>query len=287
MFGARYVAVLLAVSGHSCSALKVAVLGGSGFVGSRVCKTLVDSGANVISVSASGVAPAWAAGEPWAKSVEWKKNELTRGAREVLVESLGSPDAVVSSVGAIGFDVQGLLLGNGVANAEAAKAAKAAGASRFVYVSVASEVTDSRGWLPPFFAGYFDGKAQAEAAILDAGFDSATFVRPSFIYGGDDFGLFPPRVNGAYGSAVEELLSAGPFVAIANVLPGLLKVALRPPVSVDAVAGAAAAAAMGKVEAPILDGTPAINEAAGQKKASGLTDFVSSIKDKVSESSTV
>ena len=93
MFGARYVAVLLAVSGHSCSALKVAVLGGSGFVGSRVCKTLVDSGANVISVSASGVAPAWAAGEPWAKSVEWKKNELTRGAREVLVESLGSPDA--------------------------------------------------------------------------------------------------------------------------------------------------------------------------------------------------
>ena len=129
--------------------------------------------------------------------------------REALLEAVGKPDAVVSCVGAIGFDMQGLLVGNGIANVEGAKAAKAAGASRFVYVSVASEVADSRGWLPNFFGGYFDGKAQAEAAIVECfGAEGATFVRPSFIYGGDSFGLFPPRVNDAYGSGVEELLSS-------------------------------------------------------------------------------
>ena len=262
--------------------LKVTVLGGTGFVGSRVCKTLVNGGAEVTSVSARGEVPKWCAGEPWASAVEWRKNDITRGPREQLVEAVGSPDAVISTVGAIGFDVQGLLLGNGVANAEGAKAAKAAGAKRFVYVSVASEVADAKGWLPPFFGGYFDGKAQAEQAIQDAGFESSsTFVKPSFIYGGDEFGLFPPRVNGAYGSAVEELLSAGPIVALANVLPGLLKVALRPPVSVDSVAGAAAA--LGNVDAPVLDGTTAINEAAGAAKATGLSDFIATVKDKAGE----
>lgn len=264
----------------TASALKVTVLGGSGFVGSRVCKTLVDAGAEVVSLSASGAAPC---SEEWTKAVVWRKNNLLRGPREQLIEAMGQPDAVVSAVGVIGFDVQGSLLGNGVANAEGAKAAKAAGASRFVYVSVASDVTNAKGWLPLWgIEGYFDGKAQAEQAILDAGFKATTFVRPSFIYGGDSFGLFPPRVNAAYGSAVEELLSAGPIVALANALPGLLKVALRPPVSVDAVAGAAAAAALGKLDAVVLDGTPSINEAAGQPKATGLSDFINGIKDKLS-----
>lgn len=270
--------VAIALLASNAASLKVTVMGGTGFVGSRVVKSLVEQGASVTSVSASGMAPS----DSWAQSVEWQKCDLTRGPREQLAKAIGSPDVVVSCVGAIGFDRQGLLLGNGVANVEAARAAKVAGAKRFVYVSVSDDVTASRDWLPDFFAGYFDGKKDAEDAILEANFDDgATFLRPSFIYGGDSFGLFPPRVNGAYGSAVEEILSSAPIVALANLLPGLLKVALRPPVSVEAVAGAAASAAQGKVGAAVLEGTTAINDAAGMESAKGLTEFIEKIKTRL------
>lgn len=261
----------------------VTILGGSGFVGSRVCKLLVEQGAQVVSVSKSGKVPADCAGEPWAASVDWRAGDLTRGSREDLLASLGSPDAVVSCVGSIGFDVQGLLLGNGVANVEAARAAKNAGAKKFVYVSVASEVEDSRNWLPAFFKGYFDGKAQAEAAIAEEfGESGFTFVKPTFIYGGDSFGLFPPRVNTGYGSGVEELLSSDLIQKVADALPGLIKVALRPPVSVDAVASACSAAVLGNAVG-VIDGTAAINAAAGQPAATGLTDLIAGIKEKISE----
>ena len=65
---------------------QVTVLGGSGFTGSRVCKALVDGGAEVVSVSKGGKAPAWAAGEAWASSVDWRSNDLCRGSREALRE---------------------------------------------------------------------------------------------------------------------------------------------------------------------------------------------------------
>ena len=50
--------------------------------------------------------------------------------------------------------MQGLILGNGVANVAAAAAAKEAGVGKYVFVSVASEVADSASWLPNFFSGY-------------------------------------------------------------------------------------------------------------------------------------
>lgn len=161
---------------------------------------------------------------------------------------------------------------------------KKSGVRKFVYVSVASEVANCfPAWLPSFFGGYFDGKAQAEEAITDAvGEGNACFVKPTFIYGGESFGLFPPRVNGAYGAAVEELLMLQPFQAAANVLPGLIKVALRPPVSVDAVAGACAAFVVGDTDATTIDGTVAINAAARQPDATGLTDLAAKVKDMVS-----
>ena len=263
-------------------ALKVTVLGGSGFTGSRVCKALTEAGAEVTSVSKSGKAPAWCASEAWTQQVSWRANELTRGPREALQEAIGKPDAVVSCIGAIGFDRQGLLQGNGVANVEAAAAAKVAGAQRMTYVSVSSEVVDAAGWLPPFFAGYFEGKSAAEDAVNGEFGESACVVRPTFIYGGDEFGLFPPRVSGWYGAIIEELLSNGVFVKGAEVLPGLLGVALLPPVSVDAVAAACAAHALGKLSGGGLDGTAAINAAAGLPPASGLTDAIEGIKGKVS-----
>ena len=130
----------------------------------------------------------------------------------------------------------------------------------------------------------------AEAAFTEAAGESARtcFIRPTFIYGGDDFGLFPPRVNSGYGSAVEELLSADLIQGIADKLPDVLSfitVALRPPVSVDAVAGAAAAAALGADTTGVLETTSSINAAAEQPAATGLTDAIAALKGKFSEAS--
>lgn len=234
------------------------------------------------SVSSSGAAPDWCAGEPWASSVEWRANDLTDGSREKLEQAIGAPDAVVSCVGTIGFDVQELLKGNGFANVEAANAASKAGVGRFVYVGVAPEVADAQGWLYPQAKGYFDGKRQAADAIVAAFGEGASCVNPSFIYGGEGFGLFPPRVSAGYGSCVEELLSAAPLQKLADALPGLLKVALRPPVSVDGVAAACAKAALGTADFAALDGTAAINAVAGLPPASGLTDLLGGLKEKAS-----
>lgn len=258
----------------------VTVLGGSGFVGSRVCKLLVEEGALVTSVSPSGKVPDWCKGQAWTESVTWKATSFLRGARENLEEAIGSPSVVVSCIGAVGFDGQQLVQGNGKANVEAVRAAKKAGTvTKYVYVSVATEVADASGWLPGFFENYFKGKNQAEAAMVEAmGEDATCIVRPSFIYGGDSFGLFPPRVTAGYGAAIEQILSNGVVTKLADALPGLLKVALRPPVSVDAVAAACAGAALGTVPAATYDGTSAINGATGRPTATGLTDLLDGLK---------
>ena len=142
--------------------LSVTVIGGTGFVGSRVCKLLVEGGASPVrSISRSGSIPSWCKGEPWTDSVEWIANDLIRGSRESLNVALGTPEAVVSCVGAVGFDTQLLLLGNGKANSDAAREIKAIGsAKKYVYVSVASEVVkceNSFPGLPAWFSGYFEG----------------------------------------------------------------------------------------------------------------------------------
>ena len=266
--------------------LKVTVVGGSGFVGSRVCKILVvDCGAEVTSVSKSGQAPQWAAGQEWTGSVDWKAADLLSADEASLDAAMGSPDAVVSTVGVVGTDLDVLLKGNGDTNAAAFASCKRKGVSRIAYVSVAEEVAACQeNWLPKFFSGYFDGKVIAEAAALEAlGGDTGQLclVKPTFIYGGESFGLLPPRVTYDYGSGIEQLLSFGLIKAIADITPGLIKVALRPPVSVDSVASACAAAALGKEAAngKVLDGTKAVNAATDQPDATGLSEAFEWTKD--------
>ena len=88
-------------------------------------------------------------------------------------------------------------------------------------------------------------------------------------------------MNDEYGAGVEELLMLPPLQVLADVTPGLIKVALRPPVSVDSVAGACARAVTEEsgVVLPTLDGTNAINEYSGQPKSTGLTEALAWSKD--------
>lgn len=262
------VATLLSFS----SALSVTVLGGTGFVGSRVCQQLVAEGASVTSFSKTGQVPKWCADEDWTKGVEWKSVDLLSAGCEGALKGTKS-DAVISCVGVVGTDPEQLRQGNGEANVRAFGALGPV--DRASLVSVASEVAAcEENWLPEFFGGYFEGKKAAEEAALEAvGGDSSKLctVKPTFIYGGDSFGLLPPRVTYDYGSGIEQLLSFGLITALADVTPGLIKVALRPPSSVDAVAAACVAGALGKVSGS-LDGGPAINKATNQPDATGLTE---------------
>mmetsp|Transcript_11104 Transcript_11104/g.23097 ORF Transcript_11104/g.23097 Transcript_11104/m.23097 type:complete len:339 (-) Transcript_11104:1313-2329(-) len=268
---------------------EVTVFGGGGFAGSRVCKLLVAQGASVTSISKSGTVPKWCKDEPWTKEIEWKSADLLSVEEYSLDEVVGSPDAIVSCVGVVGTDRNVLLKGNGDANVAAFNSAKRGGKlKRAVYISVGSEVDACKeNWLPEFFQGYFEGKILAEKAALDAvGGDEKKLclVKPTFIYGGSEFGLFPPRVNYEYGSAVEELLFFPPFKALADITPGLIKVALRPPVCVDSVAAACAKAATDDSGVlPTLDGTEEINGYSGQPKSTGLTDALEWGKEKAIE----
>ena len=261
------------------SSLSVTVFGGGGFTGSRVCKLLVNKGASVTSISKSGTVPSWCQDEEWSSKVEWKKGDLLSADDASLDMLVGSPDAVVSCVGVVGTDPDILLKGNGNANVAAFNSAKRGGKlQRAAYVSVGSEVDACKeNWLPEFFKSYFEGKIVAEKAAIDAmGGDAkkVCLVKPTFIYGGSEFGLLPPRVNYEYGSGVEELLMLPPFKILADITPGLIKVALRPPVCVDSVAAACAKAAMDEsgADLPVLDGTEDINGYSGQPKSTGLTD---------------
>jgi len=275
----------ITMSSNNSDGIKVTVVGGTGFVGSRVCQQLVNKGASVRSVSKNGSVPKWCLGEPWTNDVTWVSADLLAGDEVALDTAVGKPEAIVSCVGVVGTDRDELVQGNGATNIAAFASAKRGGrVKRSAFVSVASEVSScEENWLPEFFGGYFEGKKMSEEAARDVvGGDATqacTIVRPTFIYGGDAFGLLPPRVNFEYGSGVEELLSLGIFKVLADITPGLVKVALRPPSSVDAVAAACASAALDEIEGGVFDGTAAINVATNQPAATGLTEALAWAKE--------
>jgi hypothetical protein len=160
-----------------CNADTVTVLGGNGFVGSRVVQELVLHGDKVISVSKSGLRPSEnVMTKTVADKVKWLKGDpSTTDLQAVFRES----DAVVSCIGAIGFDEQVLRNVNGNVNAAAVRQAKDAGVKRFVYVSVSSLVPEALGGVLP---AYFDGKTTAEGAVKSLFGANAVFIKPSFIY---------------------------------------------------------------------------------------------------------
>ncbi|XRB00167.1 NAD(P)-bd_dom domain-containing protein [Pycnococcus provasolii] len=235
------------------SATSVAVVGGTGFVGSEVTKQLVAAGCDVKTVSRRG------AGD--VQGATYVAADALADSKEALVDALKGSDVVVSCVGTIGGDD---LAGNGTANVAIVEAAKEAGAKRFVYVSVASIVKDNVKGLGPLDA-YFNGKEAAEASVTSTFADNHAIVRPSFIFGGDQFNLTPPRVPTGYGKGVARLLSSGPIRTIANNTPGLIKLTLEPPVDVAAVAGAVVKCVVAEeASARVVDGTEDITKLADE-----------------------
>lgn len=258
------------------SAPRVAVFGGRGFIGSRVCRTLVQAGSEVVSVSLSSAQPEWATGEPWVQQVQWFSTDSAK-------KSLGQLDAAVSCVGnlrpssdwdgfwGLNWDDETLRRQNGDVTEEIAEAAQRAGARRFAYVSVSSDVAFAFGGA---LQGYIDGKKQGEAAVRRVYGDGAVIVGPSLVYGGGRFA--------AAGKAYEAITNSGPVKLQLSLLASLqqlsaaatgpweqpqdmaTKVALTPPVDVDTAALAIAAGVLGSTTESFINGSVEIRQVAGE-----------------------
>ncbi|KAJ7953404.1 NAD(P)-binding Rossmann-fold superfamily protein [Quillaja saponaria] len=206
---------------------RVVVLGGSGFVGSAICKNAVSKGIEVISLSRSGrpTSPS-----PWVDQVTWIPGDVFYvNWDEVLVGAT----AVVSTLGGFGSEEQMRRI-NGEANVVAVNAAKEYGIPKFILISVHDYN------LPSFLlsSGYFTGKRKAESEVLSKYPNSGVVLRPGFIYG-------KRRVDGFeipldwIGEPVERILRATEnFTKPLSSLPAS-DVLLTSPVSVDDVASAA------------------------------------------------
>lgn len=219
----------------SLAGKKVVVLGGSGFVGQRICEGLVAQGAKVVSLSRSG-APNLAA--PWASQVSWQSGDVLSSNLDPI---MNGAEAVISAIGTIGTADDET--GNGATNEAAAKAAKKANAKRFVLVSASKDVAEAG--VDAIFGPYVKGKRRAETAVANEFGANGVILQPSFIYGGEEFSATPPRVAGWYGEKVESLLSTGLFRSVASASPAALRLALSPPLAVEDVAAAAVAGAAG------------------------------------------
>ena len=174
-------------------AFRVAVFGGSGFIGSRICQTLATAGCEVVSISRAGQPPAWAADNSWSARVEWLSADML--ANSLVVLPLGKLDAAISCVGnsrpspiwqeffGLHWDPRAMSYENGLVNERIVRASRDAGATRFVYISLWSTSKFAFGG-PPGLAEYVEAKLAAENAArrVYGGDESVAFICPHLVY---------------------------------------------------------------------------------------------------------
>ncbi|RCV33452.1 hypothetical protein SEVIR_7G091800v4 [Setaria viridis] len=203
---------------------KIVVLGGSGFVGSAICKAAVSKGIEVVSLSRSG-RPSYS--DSWVDQVNWLAGDVFYARWD---EVLVGATAVVSTLGGFGNEEQMKRI-NGEANVIAVNAAKEYGVPKFILISVHDYN------LPSFLlsSGYFTGKREAESEVLSKYPASGVVLRPGFIYGKRKVNGFEIPLD-TVGQPLEKLLSSVEnFTKPLSSLPAS-DLVLAPPVSVDDVA---------------------------------------------------
>lgn len=203
---------------------RVVVLGGSGFVGSAICKAAVSKGIEVISLSRSG-RPTYSGS--WVDQVTWKSGDVFYVTWD---EVLTGATAVVSTIGGVGSEEQMLRI-NGEANVVAVNAAKEYGVPKFILISVHDYN------LPSFLlsSAYFTGKRKAESEVLSKYPNSGVVLRPTFIYGKRKVGDFEIPLD-LIGEPAERILRAiENFTKPLSSIPAS-DLLLAPPVSVDDLA---------------------------------------------------
>lgn len=203
---------------------RVVVLGGSGFVGSAICKAAASKGIEVISLSRSG-RPTNSGS--WVDQVNWISGDVFYVNWD---EVLNGATSVVSTLGGFGSEEQMLRI-NGEANVVAVNAAKEYGVPKFILISVHDYN------LPSFLlsSAYFTGKRKAESEVLSKYPNSGVVLRPAFIYGKRKVDGFEIPLD-LIGEPAERILRAiENFTKPLSSIPAS-DLLLAPPVSVDDLA---------------------------------------------------
>jgi len=148
--------------------VKVAVTGGTGFVGSRLLPTLASAGHEVRALTRRQM--------PAGDGITWVAGSLEDHAS--LRRLSEGADALIHVAGVINADAAGFEAGNVAGTAAVLEAAKASGVSRFVHVS-------SLAAREPELSQYGASKARSETLVRESGLDFA-IVRPPAVYGPGD-----------------------------------------------------------------------------------------------------
>ena len=145
------------------SARRLLVVGGSGYLGRHIVRAGLRQGLAVSSFSRSGAPP------PSVLTDDLQGTEWLSGSAEStddVAKALDGVGAVVSCLGTPFGTRESILRINGEANVAITKAAKEAGAERYVYVSAATfRLMEST--FPDSWGAYFEGKRLAEAAVAE------------------------------------------------------------------------------------------------------------------------
>jgi hypothetical protein len=141
--------------------------------------------------------------------------------------------------------------------------AKQAGVERFVAIGNDPKVRAFSKHLAPL-QKYAKGKETSEQIIKDCFPESYTIVQPSFMHGGEEFTMTPPRLPAKYGQVAEDLLGLYPFQSASESLPGLFGLLLMAPISRDRVATACVNSALGLAQGD-LDSRDEILKAASKR----------------------
>ena len=237
----------------------VLVFGGNGFVGSPVVAALLRRGALVTCVSRSGAAPA--GGIPG--STHFRATKALTDVRYVRGDLLDAESSwaqgalepgqfygAVSCVGAFGTDLEmERLCGDTTVNA--ARLCARLGARRFSFVSAAG--VDNPGVMGLPLAGYFRGKAKAEAAVLGGAFGrgGGTVLRAPFVHGDRTLGGVRLPLS-LLGAPMEAVLGSSPFRALSRMVPAL-STPLAVPIAVGDLAECATECVLGDRFSGVLE----------------------------------
>jgi nucleoside-diphosphate-sugar epimerase len=148
--------------------VKIAVTGGTGFVGSRLIEALVEAGHDISALTRRP--------KDGRRSVQWVAGSLED--QPALARLADGADALIHVAGVLKADQAGFEAGNFRGTAAIVSAARAAKVPRFVQVS-------SLAAREPELSLYGGSKARSEALVRDSGLDFA-IVRPPAVYGPGD-----------------------------------------------------------------------------------------------------
>lgn len=169
----------------------VIVVGGNGYVGSRMCEQAILNGYNVISISRSGTKPGWTSSDNiWSSKVEYVKGDALKP--DTMKPYFSNNDnnirAVISCVGCFHYKNSVMSAINGDTNINACNLAKNNNIPRFVFVSAWRPwfITMGGKWNPLSWVmvpGYFGGKKRAEETVQSVYGQNGVAFRAGMISG--------------------------------------------------------------------------------------------------------